>query len=126
MLAGDEVVTEIEVPCLPKTSKGVYLKLSPRHSMDLAIVGVAVVAASVDGVCKDVKIGLGAVAPTPVRAPVAEAMLKGNPISRELIDEAARNVINQCSPIDDHRASMEYRCDMVYVMTRRALTQVFS
>jgi carbon-monoxide dehydrogenase medium subunit len=126
VLAADEVVTEIEVPCLPKTSKGVYLKLSPRHSMDLAIVGVAVVAAFVDGVCKDVKIGLGAVAPTPVRAEVAEAMLKGKRITAELIDEAAQNVITQCSPIDDHRASMEYRCDMVYVMTRRALTQVFS
>jgi CO/xanthine dehydrogenase FAD-binding subunit len=124
ILEEDEVVTGIGVPNPPKESRGVYLKLSPRHSMDLAIVGVAVVASVQDGVCDHVRIGLGAVAPTPVRGRVAEEMLMGKPVTRELIDEAARNVINQCSPIDDHRASMEYRCDMVYVMTRRALTQV--
>ena len=44
---------------------------------------------------------------------------------QELIDEAARSALTQCSPIDDHRASAEYRCDMVYAMTRRALNQVF-
>ena len=94
--------------------------------MDLAVVGVAAVGIVEDGVCKDVKIALGAVAPTPVRAPVAEEMLKGKKITAELIDEVSRNAINQCSPIDDHRASQEYRCDMVYVMTRRALTNIFA
>jgi len=78
------------------------------------------------GVCKDVKIALGAVAPTPLRAPVAEEMLRGKKITPELIDEASRNAINECSPIDDHRASQEYRCDMVYVMARRALTNIFA
>jgi carbon-monoxide dehydrogenase medium subunit len=124
VLQPDEVVVYIEVPLPPKGSTGVYYKLSPRHSMDLAVVGVAVVGSKEDGICTDVRIGLGAVAPTPVRAPVAESMLRGKKISPELIDEAARNVITQCSPIDDHRASQEYRCDMVYVLTRRALTQI--
>ena len=126
VLKDDEVVIEIMVPCQPKGSKGVYLKLSPRHSMDLAVVGVAVVASMKDGVCSDVRIGLGAVGPTPVRGREAEAMLAGKPVSSDAIDEASRHVINQCSPIDDHRASMEYRCDMVYVMTKRALTQTLS
>ena len=86
---------------------------------------MAVQAVCDNGVCSRVRIGLGAVAPTPVRAPMAEAMLEGRAITPELIDEAARHTITQCSPIDDHRASQEYRCDMVYVMARRALTQVF-
>lgn len=124
VLASDEVVVEIRVPKPAAGTHGVYLKLSPRHSMDLAVVGVAVAGLEKEGVCRDVKIGLGAVAPTPIRAPLAEAMLKGKRITPELIDEAARHTITQCSPIDDHRASQEYRCDMVYVMTRRALTQV--
>jgi CO/xanthine dehydrogenase FAD-binding subunit len=124
VLKGDEIVTGIEVPVPPAASIGAYLKLSPRHSMDLAIVGVAVVASMQDSVCTHVSIGLGAVAPTPVRAPVAESILAGKYIDADIIDEAARNVITQCSPIDDHRASMEYRCDMVYVMTRRALARV--
>jgi CO/xanthine dehydrogenase FAD-binding subunit len=126
VLKPGELVTEILVPKPAPDTRQVYLKLAPRHAMDLAVVGVAVAGRCEGGVCKEVKIGLGAVAPTPVRAPMAEAMLKGKKITKELIEEAARNAITQCSPIDDHRASQEYRCDMVYVMTRRALTQVLS
>jgi CO/xanthine dehydrogenase FAD-binding subunit len=126
VLEKNEILIDILVPKPAPETRGVYLKLSPRHSMDLAIVGVAVVAVSEDGICRDVKIALGAVAPTPVRALTAEAMLRGQRITPELIDEAARNAITQCSPIDDHRASAEYRCDMVYVLVRRALSQVLS
>jgi carbon-monoxide dehydrogenase medium subunit len=124
MLAADEMLVEIIVPKLLPESRGVYLKLSPRHSMDLAIVGVAAIGRCESGLCKDIKIALGAVAPTPIRAPMAEAMLQGKPITPALINEAAKNAITQCSPIDDHRASQEYRCDMVYVLTKRALSQI--
>lgn len=123
-LKANEMVVEIMVPQQPETSRGVYLKLSPRHSMDLAIVGVAATGTCENGICKDIRIALGAVAPTPVRAPTAEAVLKGRQITSALIDEAARNAVTQCSPIDDHRASREYRCDMIYVLTRRALNQI--
>jgi CO/xanthine dehydrogenase FAD-binding subunit len=126
VLVDDEMLLGISIPKPDPSSRGVYLKLSPRHSMDLAVVGVAAVGIMEDGICKDVKIALGAVAPTPIRAPMAEEMLRGRRITAELIEEASRNAINQCSPIDDHRASQEYRCDMVYVMTRRALTNIFA
>ncbi len=72
----------------------------------------------------NIKIALGAVAPTPVRAPIAENILQNKKITPELIEEASLNALTQCSPIDDHRASREYRCDMVRIMTKRALTQV--
>jgi CO/xanthine dehydrogenase FAD-binding subunit len=125
VLEPDELLVEIGVPRPVPTSRSVYLKLSPRHSMDLAIVGVAAAGTCEDGMCRSVSIGLGAVAPTPIRAPMAEAILQGKRLTQELIDEASRNVITQCSPIADHRASQEYRCDMVYAMTKRALNQVF-
>jgi carbon-monoxide dehydrogenase medium subunit len=124
VLNPDEIVLEITVPTPSFGSYGTYLKLSPRHSMDLAVVGVAVQGTRAGDICSEVSIALGAVAPTPIRAPMAEAMLRGQRVSQELIDEVAKNAITQCSPIDDHRASAEYRCDMVRVMTRRALTQV--
>jgi carbon-monoxide dehydrogenase medium subunit len=124
VVEAEEVLTDIEIPELPPGSRGVYLKLSPRHSMDLAVVGVAAVASAREGVCKDVRIALGAVAPTPIRAPMAESILMGNRITTAIIEEAARNAVTQCDPIDDHRASKEYRCDMVYVMVKRALKQV--
>ncbi len=105
VLEPDEMLLEIDVPKPTAGNRGVYLKLSPRHSMDLAIVGVAVAGTYDNGICKDIKIALGAVAPTPVRVPVAEDILRGMKVTPELVDEAARNAITQCSPIDDHRAS---------------------
>jgi CO/xanthine dehydrogenase FAD-binding subunit len=124
LLEADEMLVEITVPKPLPASRGVYLKLSPRHSMDLAIVGVAAVGICENGFCKDIRIALGAVAPTPIRAPAAEAILQGKKITPELLNGAAHNAITQCSPIDDHRASQEYRCDMVYVLTKRALNQI--
>jgi carbon-monoxide dehydrogenase medium subunit len=124
ILEKEEMLLEIAVPKPSPRSLGVYLKLAPRHSMDLAIVGVAALGVCVDGICKDIRIGLGAVAPTPLRARKAEALLRGQKPTIEIIEEAARVAGTECSPINDHRASAEYRCDMVYVLTRRALKQV--
>jgi CO/xanthine dehydrogenase FAD-binding subunit len=124
ILQSDEIVLEIAVPKPSPTNRAIYLKLAPRHSMDLAIVGVAAYGVNIDGICKDVRIGLGAVAPTPLRARRAEAVLRGQKPTLEIIEEAARRAVTECSPIDDHRASAEYRCDMVYILTRRALKQV--
>ncbi len=124
VLEKDEMLLEIIVPKPDPSSRAVYLKLSPRHSMDLAIVGVAALGLADDGICKDIKIALGAVAPTPIRAQKAEAILRGQKITPAIIKEAARIAGTECRPIDDHRASAEYRCDMVCVLTRRALTQV--
>jgi carbon-monoxide dehydrogenase medium subunit len=120
----DELLTEINIPNPAPGSRSAYLKLSPRHSMDLAIVGAAAAGLCKNGICQDIKIALGAVAPTPLRAPMAENILLNKKITPELIEEASQNALTQCSPIDDHRASREYRCDMVNVMTKRALTQV--
>jgi carbon-monoxide dehydrogenase medium subunit len=123
-LRPDEIVTALTVP--RPADRSVYLKLSPRHSMDMAIVGVAAAANLIPGGVRDVQIALGAVAPTPMRAHKAEEILQGRPVSQELIEEAARAAAAECRPIDDYRASAAYRRDMVYVLTRRALEQVLA
>jgi carbon-monoxide dehydrogenase medium subunit len=122
-LNDDEILQEIHIPHPPPKSKGVYLKLSPRRAMDLAIVGVAAVVTAQDGICKDTRIALGAVAPTPIRAGKAEAVLKGQKFDDNLIEKAAKAAAGQSRPIDDHRASAEYRRDMVEVLVRRAIKQ---
>jgi CO/xanthine dehydrogenase FAD-binding subunit len=119
-----EIVTGLRIPRPPDRS--VYLKLSTRHSMDLAIVGVAASAVLRDGRFTEIHIALGAVAPTPIRAERAEEVLRDNRISVSLIEEAARAASAECRPIDDHRASASYRRDMVYVLTQRALRQVLA
>jgi carbon-monoxide dehydrogenase medium subunit len=126
ILADDEILQEIQVPNLPPQGRGVYLKLTPRRSMDLAIVGVALVAVPENGVCRDIRIALGAVSPTPVRVREAEAIVKGQRLSDELVKRAAQIASEGCCPISDHRASAEYRTEMVKVLTRRAINQVIS
>ncbi len=101
VIRSDEIVTEISVPKPPVGGKGIYLKHSQRHAMDLALVGVAVYAVKEGDTCKDIRIGLGAVAPTPYRAAGAEEMLRGKKITPELIDEAPR--CSNSAAIDDHR-----------------------
>jgi CO/xanthine dehydrogenase FAD-binding subunit len=122
-LTDDEILAEIQLPAMPPNSQGVYLKLSPRRAMDLAMVGVAVVATIKNGVCQDIHIALGAVAPTPIRAKKAEAILKGQKFDDALIEKAAKAAAGEAKPIDDHRASAEYRRDMVEVLVRRAIKQ---
>ena len=111
---------------MPDNSKGVYIKLSPRSRMDLAVVGVAAIVASENGLFKDVRIGLGAVAPTPIRANKAEEVLKGQPTNDDMIIKAAQLASEESKPIDDHRASAQYRRMMVEVLVKRAINQALS
>ena len=123
-LGDDELLKEIQIPSAE--GKGVYIKLSPRSRMDLAVVGVAVFADVADGIFKDIRIGLGAVAPTPMRAKEAEKRLMGESAEASVMGEAAALAAKAARPIDDHRASAEYRRMMVEVLVKRAVGQIIS
>lgn len=121
------LLTEIEVPYPAAGSKGVYLKHAVRGAMDIAMVGVAVLITPDAGKnnLQDVRIGLGAVAPTPVRAPKAEALLRGKPLTAALVKEAAALAASEASPISDQRSSAENRRWIVEALTRRGLEQTW-
>jgi carbon-monoxide dehydrogenase medium subunit len=117
VLKPDELVTGMRVPApAPRTGK-VYIKHGRRKAMELATVGVAVTLTE----NSDVRIVLGAVAPTPIRAKKAEALLRGRKIDGQLIERAAQAALEESRPISNVRASAEYRRDMVGVLTRRAI-----
>jgi carbon-monoxide dehydrogenase medium subunit len=116
VLRPDELVTELVVPAPPPRTGKVYIKHGRRKAMELATVGVAVTL-TVNG---DIRIVLGAVAPTPIRAKNAEEVLRWK-FSDELFERAARTAADEARPISNVRASAEYRRDMVRVLTRRAL-----
>lgn len=122
VLTGEEILQEIRVPEL-LGGKGVYLKLAPRRSMDLAVVGVAVAVVLENGVCREARIALGAVNPIPMRARKAESIIKGQRMKAEVVERAAQIAAEECHPISDHRASAEYRIEMVRVLTKRAINQ---
>jgi aerobic carbon-monoxide dehydrogenase medium subunit len=120
----EEIVTAILVPKPAPRSGGSYLKLMRRSAMDLALVGAAACLTLDDkGVCKAARIALAAVAPTPIRVPEVEEKLIGKTID-EAAAVAAGNIAGSlCRPITDLRASLEYRCEMVGVLTKRAVME---
>ena len=124
-LGSQGLLTAIEIPYPPKGSSGVYLKHAVRGPMDIAVVGVAVLVVP-DAARRNVqeaRIGLGAVAPTPIRALKAEAMLRGKALDAKLARQAAEMAASESSPITDQRASAEYRRWIVEALTRRGLEQ---
>ncbi len=125
-LAADEVLCEILLPASRPGTRSVYLKHSQRGSIDLAIVGVAAMGtfAAGDGTCEDIRLALGAVAPTPMRARGAEAMLQGRVLEDGVLAAAAEAAAGETSPISDIRASAEYRREMVGVFVQRALRAI--
>ena len=121
------LLTGIDVPYPPAASRGVYLKHAVRGAMDIAMVGVAV-QVTPDGAkntVQDVRIGLGAVAPTPIRATKTEAMLRGKTLTAALAREAAAMAASESSPISDQRSSAEYRRWIVEALTRRGLAETW-
>jgi carbon-monoxide dehydrogenase medium subunit len=116
-----EIATRIEAPPPLSGSGRCYLKLGRRRAMELATVGVAVMLRLDGERCEDVLIALGAVAPTPMRARGAEAVLKGRRLTAEGLAEAAAAAMAECAPIGNVRASADYRREMVGVLLRRAV-----
>lgn len=121
VLQKGELMVEIQVPPMPPNAKGVYLKHSLRGTVNPAIVGVAAIIAMDGERCKEIKLVLGAVAPTPIRGRKAEEILRGEEIDDALIEKAAQAASDESSPITDVRASADYRKEMVKVFTRYAL-----
>jgi carbon-monoxide dehydrogenase medium subunit len=126
-LGATGLLTEIEVPYPPAGSKSVYLKHAVRGAMDIAMVGVAVLITPDAGKnnIQEARIGLGAVAPTPLRATKTEALLRGKALTAALLKEAAALAASESSPISDQRSSAEYRRWIVEALTRRGLEQTW-
>jgi CO/xanthine dehydrogenase FAD-binding subunit len=120
VLAADELLVALEAP--PPAGPSLYLKLSPRAHMDIAVVGLGLAAQWSGGLCQSARVVLGAVAPVPLRARLAEAELNGGALTTDQIARAAKMAAQESQPIDDVRGSAWYRRRMVETMTRRGLT----
>ena len=119
VLAPGEIITRFRLPSPASGSH--YIKHKIREVMDLAFIGVASAINIDNGTITDARIGLAAVAPTPIRATEAEVLLKGNAPTPELLEQAGEAAAAGCSPISDLRCSAEHRREMVDVLTRRTL-----
>jgi carbon-monoxide dehydrogenase medium subunit len=120
-LQPDEILTEIRIPPLKSGTGSVYLKHIRREG-EFAIVGVAAILSidakkSVD----DVRVALGAVGSTPVRATTTEKLLQGKPATEENLTSAAEKAATETNPGSDTHGTAEYRSGMAKVFTKRAL-----
>ena len=117
-----ELLQEIVVPQPPARTGSFYVRHTPRARMDLAVAGVAAaVTLDAGGVITHARLALGAVAPVPMRATQAEALLPGHALTNELLEEVGAAAAREAKPIDNLRASADYRRHLVDVLTRRAL-----
>jgi len=123
-----EVLTEIIVPKDAEQFKGVYIKFGPRKGMDIGIVNIAVLldADFESGLCNRIRIALGAVAPTPIRARQAEGLLGGNALGPDSINKAAELASSETDPISDFRASAGYRKELVKTLVVRGINTILA
>ena len=119
----DELIASLKIPA-PSGSSAFY-KLGLRQADAISLVSVAVWIERDGDTIRDVRIALGAVAPRPLRAVHAEAILRGQIFNETNLKESARVAAEECSPIDDLRASASYRKRMVHVYVRRMLEQAW-
>ena len=128
VLNRNEVLAQIIIPKEIEQFKGIYLKHGPRKAMDIGIVNIAILldADVSSGFCNQIMIALGAVAPRPIRAKKAEALLNANRLTPELIQEAAEAASDEATPISDFRASAGYRRDLVKNLVAKGIDQILN
>ncbi len=120
-LEDNEILTEIRIPQPNGKSGGAYTKIE-RKVGDYASAAVAVqLTLNGDDVCEDIRIGLTNVNYMPMRATNAEAVLRGNALTDELIAEAATAAAAECDPSSDLRGSAEYKRSLVRTLTIRTI-----
>ena len=123
----EEILTAIILNEPPPYSGGGYVKLGVRKTLEISLVNVAAFFAldGPGGAIQDARIVLGAVAPIPIRSPSAEGILRGEKPDEVLFERAGIAASKDAKPIDDFRASAEYRREMVKVLTKRALRMAY-
>jgi len=113
----EEIVTEIQVSKLPEGTKQEFLKFSLRKPIDFSIVSVASVITIKAGICEDISIALGAVAPAPIRATTAEQVIKGEAIDETIAKSAAEASVIGAKPLSMN----EYKIEITKTLVKRAI-----
>ena len=119
-LADGEFIVEFEIDDAPANTGDAYLRMIPRTEMDIAVVGAAVRLTMDGDTVSAASVVLGAVAPTAVRVPDAEAALVGSSLDDATLAAVAAAASAACNPIDDKRGTIEYRTQVAGVLAKRA------
>jgi carbon-monoxide dehydrogenase medium subunit len=116
-----EILTEVIFPVTNGRKKYGYYKLGRRNAMAISVASVGVVMSMKGKTCTDATIAVGAVAPTPLRVEKAESVLKGRKVDAKIAVQCGAVTVKSIRPIDDLRASAEYRKTVCDVLVRRLI-----
>lgn len=122
LLEADEILTEISIPVAAANTGSSYHKLK-RKTGDFATAAAAAVIQLSGNTCQKARITLTNLGATAIRASDAEAVLVGQVITAELIEQASQKAMEVCDPAEDLRGDIEYKTHMGGEMTRRAITE---
>jgi carbon-monoxide dehydrogenase medium subunit len=116
-----DVVVAIDVPAPAPITGDASLRQGGRVSLSLPMAAAAAVVVMEGALCRQATVALGAVAPTPIVASAAGEAVAGKELSQDVLREAGELAAGAARPIDDLRASREYRLELIKVLTRRVL-----
>jgi xanthine dehydrogenase iron-sulfur cluster and FAD-binding subunit A len=120
----DDMLVDISFPAMTKNQRGTFIKLALRRAQAISLINAALVLTFKRDTITHASITLGAVAPTIMHAPEAEAYLIGKILTDDVISQASELTMNASRPIDDLRSSAAYRRETVKVITARGLRSV--
>ena len=120
----DELLTAVFFKRPAANFIGFFRKSGPRPALEISTVSVGIGGQMDNGVFRNVRVAMGSVAPTPLRARNVEAALEGKPLNADTIRAAVAAVSADAKPIDDVRASAWYREHLVKVFTEEVLNHV--
>lgn len=120
-LEAGEILVAVKLPVRSAQDGGAYRAFGLRADNFITVAGVAAWVSMGGGICTGARIALGAVAPTPLRAPAAEARLVGTTLDEGVTRAAARAAREAAVPISDLRGSEEHRRELVEALCERAL-----
>jgi carbon-monoxide dehydrogenase medium subunit len=122
-LEGGEIVSAILIPNEPASAKGRHLKFSRTHG-DYATISISLVLAETGDKCTYARIAVGSAGPTPIHLDEVDALLTGSVLTEQLINNAAKLLVDATDPVDDVRGSLEYRRMIIPGLLNRAVNEV--
>ena len=125
ILKYNEILTEVSLPFLPEHSGVSYQKLRLRDTMDFPLLGVAVFLQleGREGRCRNVRLVLGAVSPSPLVVEDAPELMRGMTITPRLVDEVSTRAQKKAHPVDNTASSPRYRREMIPLLTKKAFEE---
>jgi carbon-monoxide dehydrogenase medium subunit len=121
-LAPGELVSAILIPSPPIGMTGLYIKFTTGSSEERPCAGVAAFTRIENGICRELRLAVGAVSPRPLRVMFGEERARNQPLTMELIQIIANEAARVIEPIDDVRGPADYKRHLVGVLVRRAIT----